>query len=71
MGSQQILTGFVHGVKIQLRVAALPGIIPQERVLLSVYEIGIFTAPGTETGVQVFGHGRDRMNHYLTGQHGI
>ena len=51
VGSQEELTGFVHGVKVQSGVAALPGIGPYEGVFLPMDEVGILAATGAETGV--------------------
>jgi hypothetical protein len=51
VGSQEELTGFVHSVKVQSGIAALPGIGPHEGVFLPVDEVGILAAFGTETGV--------------------
>jgi len=71
MCAQEVLAGLVHGVEIQFREAALPGVSGHERVFLPVDEIGIGTLRGAETGVKTVGGREDRMNHDGTGQDGI
>ena len=51
MGAQEELTGLVHGVKVQFRIAALPGVSGYKGVFLPVYEVRIFASSGTEAGV--------------------
>jgi hypothetical protein len=51
VGSQEVLTGPVHGVEVQFRIAALPGVSGYERVFLPVYEVRIFASSGAEAGV--------------------
>ena len=51
VGPQEILAGPVHGLKVQMGVAALPGIGAEKRVFLPMDEVGIFPASGAEAGV--------------------
>ena len=71
MRAQQVLTGLVHGVEVQARKAALPGVGGHERVFLPVDEIGIGTLRRAEAGVEIVGCRKDRVDHDRTGQDGI
>ena len=71
MRAQEVLTGLVHRVEIQAREAALPGVGGHERVFLPVDEIGIGTLRRAETGVEILGSRKDRVDHDRTGQDGI
>ena len=71
MGTQEVLTGLVHGVEIQARESALPGVSGYERVFLPVDEIGIGTLRRAEAGVEIVGGRKDRVDHDRTGQDGI
>ena len=71
MPPQKVLTGLVHGVEVQAREAALPGVGGHERVFLPVDEIGIGTLRRAEPGVEIVGGRKDRVDHDRTGQDGI
>ena len=71
MGAQQVLTGLVHGLEVQARETALPGVSGHERVFLPVDEIGIGTLRRAEPGVEIVGGRKDRVDHDRTGQDGI
>ena len=67
MRPEQILTGFVHGVEIQVGIPALPGIGTHEGVFYPVYEVGIFTPAGAEAGMKIIRHRSDRMDSHAAG----
>jgi hypothetical protein len=67
MGSEEILAGLVHGVKVQRRITAEPGIIADKRVFAPVDEIGVFPPFGTEAGMHVCRHFRHRNYGYAMG----
>ena len=71
MPPQKVLTGLVHGVEVQAREAALPGVGGHERVFLPVDEIGIGTLRRAEAGMEIIGRRKDRMDRDSTGQDGI
>ena len=71
MRSQKVGAGGVHGVEIQVRVAALPGEGGHERVFLPVDEIGVGTLRSAETGVEIVGYRKYPVDHDGTGQDGI
>jgi len=58
VGAKQKAASLIHSVKIQHGIAALPGISPQERVLLPMQKVGVFAASGAEAGVEIVGHRR-------------
>lgn len=69
--AQEVLTGFVHGFEVEAGVAALPGIGRHERVFFPVDEIGVGTLRRTESGMEIIGRRKDRMNRDSAGQDGI
>ena len=71
MRAQEVLTGLVHGVEVQAREAALPGIGRHERVFFAVDEVGVGTLRRAEAGVEIVGGRKDRVDHDRTGQDGI
>ena len=64
MGAKKVLTSFIHCIKIQGGITALPAPGGHEGVFLPVNEVGIFTAACTEPGMEIIGHRNDLMNHY-------
>ena len=71
MGAEEVLTGFVHGVEVEAGEAALPGIGRYERVFFAVDEVGVGTLRRTESGMEIIGRRKDRMNRDSAGQDGI
>ena len=71
MRAQEIPAGLVHGVEVQAREAALPGVGGYERVFLPMDEIGIGTLLRAEPGVEIVTGRKDAVDHDGTGQNGI
>ena len=71
MRPQEVLTGLVHGVEIEVGKTALPGVGGHERVFLPMDEIGIGTPRRAEARVEIVGGRKDRVDHHGTGQDGI
>ena len=71
MRAQEVLTGLVHGVEVQVGEAALPGVGGHERVFLTVDKVGIGTLRRTESGVEIIGRRKDRTDRDSAGQDGI
>ena len=69
--AQEVLTCLVHGVEVQAGEAALLGVGGHEWVFLPVDEIGIGTLRRAETGVEIVGCRKDRMDHDRARQDGI
>ena len=69
--AQEVLTGLVHGVEVEAGIAALPGIGRHERVFFPVDEVGIGTLRRAESGVEIIGRRKDRMDRDSAGQDGI
>ena len=71
MRAQEVPTGLVHGFEVEAGVATLPGIGRHERVFFPVDEVGVGTLRRTESGMEIIGRRKDRMNRDSTGQDGI
>ena len=69
--AQEVLAGLVHGVEVEAGIAALPGVGRHERVFFPVDEIGIGTLRRAESGVEIIGRRKDRMDRDSAGQDGI
>ena len=69
--AQEVLAGLVHGVEVEAGIAALPGVGRHERVFFPVDEVGIGTLRRAESGVEIIGRRKDRMDRDSAGQDGI